>query len=117
MTSRKWWQRNIRAADIDNGHWELDVVRAGRYRISLRRWPAELDLPMTAAVERGKAIQVVAARLRTGGVELNRPVGPGARSVSFTLSLETGRAQLQTWLIGPDQESHGAYYATIERLD
>ena len=115
--SRRWQQANIREADVQNGPWVVDVARAGRYTVRLRRWPAELDLPITAAAEGSRMIQVVEAKLQIGDVEMTRPVGPDDRSVSFTLVLAAGRTRLQTWLIGPGGKSRGAYYAYVERLD
>ena len=45
-----WNQCLIRQGLICNGYWEVDVVEAGLYRISLRRWPEEEDAPIAASL-------------------------------------------------------------------
>ncbi len=41
----------IRQGVNQNGPWHVLVERAGRYQIALRRWPAEADAAVTAALE------------------------------------------------------------------
>lgn len=48
-----WNQSLIRQGLICNGHWEVNVVEAGRYRFSLRRWPEEEGAAVTAGLEGG----------------------------------------------------------------
>ena len=45
-----WNQCLVRQGLICNGYWEVDVVEAGLYRISLRRWPVEEDAPIAAGL-------------------------------------------------------------------
>ena len=49
-----WNQSLVRQGLICNGHWEVDVVEAGTYRFSLRRWPKEEDAPIAAGLEGGE---------------------------------------------------------------
>ena len=49
-----WNQSLVRQGLICNGHWEVDVVEAGTYSFSLRRWPKEEDAPIAAGLEGGE---------------------------------------------------------------
>lgn len=99
-----------------NGVWHLEVARAGDYTFELRRWPRELDLPITAAVEGAKAIRATTARIRIGEVEREQAISTGAKAVTFTISLQAGRTQMQTWLADPKVgETRGAYYVYVNR--
>lgn len=118
---------DVRSAEKRNGAWQVDVARAGRYEISLSRWPADADLAMTAAspvlrgpdggYAAGVALPVAAARLRIGDVDERREVAPEAKTAPFTVTLQPGRTELKTWLLdGQGQELCGAYYVYVRRL-
>lgn len=120
-----WNQQQIRRAPAANGTWAVDVARPGLYRIELRRWPVELDLPITAPYRDpqpnrettpGQAIDVVKARLKLGSVEREIAVQPGQKSAVFDLRLPAGPADLQTWFSSPNGMERGAYYAYVQRL-
>jgi arylsulfatase A-like enzyme len=119
-----WNQRGIRQAPAVNGHWATEVDRAGRYRIELRRWPKELDLPITAPYKDsrhnregspGVAIDAVEARLEVGGVAVSAPVGPQDKGAVFTVKLPKGPADLKATFVGGDGAERGAYYVYVER--
>jgi arylsulfatase A-like enzyme len=114
-SSRRWWQPDIRRGFMDNGFWALRVAQAGQYTITLRRWPEEIDKPITAPIAGGKAIAAHTARIRIRTVEATRKIDHGATSVTFHVSLQPGSTRLQTWFLGDGDESRGAYYARVER--
>ena len=116
-SSQRWQQQNVRSASVDNGFWAVEVARAGRYEISLRRWPEEVDAPITAAVDGGKPIKAVKAKIRIGKVEATQPIPANASALKFSVRLELGKTRLQTWLIDANGKSRGAYYAKVERVD
>jgi hypothetical protein len=102
-------------------------VRAGEYRIELRRWAREAATPIAAALERhphaygafvaGMALPVKEARLRVGSFEAKRAVAADDQAVVFTTKLPVGRTKLQTWFLDAEgQEIAGAYYVYVERL-
>lgn len=115
--SRHWWQGSVRSAQLENGYWAVNVVQAGNYQITLRRWPAELNASITAAIAGGKAIKAVQAKLRIGTIEAIQPIATGARAVTFQVRLEEGKTRLQTWFIDEAGESRGAFYLEAKRLD
>ena len=115
-TSTPWNQNHIRKGTVANGFWAVDVARGGAYEVSLRRWPEELDLPITAACPDGKPIRATTARLKIGRLDLFRPVSRDAADVTFSVELEAGQTKLQTWLVDEKTgQSRGAYYVIVRR--
>ena len=89
-----------------DGFWAIEVVRTGRYRISLRERPPAADYPIDGRT----------ADLRIGGYEAEKPIPEGARSVSFEVDLKRGKATLRAGFSKPDGTRKGAYFAYLERL-
>jgi len=128
-------QQHVRSAMQANGFWDLTVAKAGTYRITLRRWPVELDLAIDAVVPPlplnparhdenykllklpSRAITPTRARLKVGRFDETRPVKAGQKAVTFDVALAAGSVDLQTWLIEKDGTSRGAYYVYIQRLN
>ena len=46
-----WHQGQIRAGQRSEGYWEVRVLRAGRYRFRLRRWPEDAGHALSAGIE------------------------------------------------------------------
>jgi arylsulfatase A-like enzyme len=120
-----WNQKLIRQGPAAIGFWAVDVERAGTYRIELRRWPREVDLPLNAPYRDkkpnrektpGKAVSVVKAKLSIAGVEQSKPVASEDKAATFTVQLPRGPAELHTWLYGQDGTERGAYFVYVERI-
>lgn len=111
-----WNQQAVLAGLKANGFWAVHLERAGRYRFELRRWPEEVALPMRAAPDRGKALDIVEARIRIAAQSESTKVGPEDRAAVFTLSLPAGSTRLDTELIERDGTGRGAYFVYVERL-
>ncbi|MBN1400464.1 MAG: arylsulfatase [Anaerolineae bacterium] len=126
-----WHQTHIVLAQKSTGRWTVDVEQTGRYRFSLRRWPAELDLPIEGCVSPEEArrhiyaspegechaIAPTQALLGLFGQEWVQSVERAAREVCFELSLnQTGVTVLDAWFLEADGERRGAYYVYVERL-
>jgi len=128
-------QQHVRAGLESNGFWDLEVAEAGRYEITLRRWPTEVDLPIDAKVLRDEldplrhdtsfklygwssgVIHAREARLKVGDSDKTVAVASGATRVSFHIELSAGPVNLQTWLTDASGRSWGAFYVTIERQE
>ena len=110
-----WSQGHVRGASYANGPWKVHVERDGRYRISLMRWPEELNKPIREPM-RGKGIEAVRARLKIGGFDGTIAIGENDVAAGFTVDLRKGDTDLQSWLIDPDGKSRGAYYAKVQML-
>lgn len=126
-----WYQAMIREGNTVMGPWALRVERAGRYRISLRRWPAEAGatlgaaLPagagvpgMTAARETpGKAFDIRAAGIEFGDLKLEKQIDAGSEAAVFETRLPEGSGRLMAYFKLADGAKIGAYYAYVERLE
>ncbi|MBE0675581.1 MAG: arylsulfatase [Bacteroidales bacterium] len=104
------------------GTWYLAVDTKGTYEITLSRWhPASglaLDAPLTDKVGNSRgAIPVRKARLKIGGCDEPVNVASGLAKVTFTLPLDTGAVDFQTWLIDKDgKEICSSFYASVELI-
>ncbi len=127
-------QQHVRSGVEANGFWDLSVAQSGDYKITLRRWPEELDLPIDAEFPRedlnpethdtafklyhlpSGAIRATKARLKIGDFDKAVTVATGAKAISFQVELPTGPVELQTWLTDAVSKTRGAYYVYVERL-
>jgi hypothetical protein len=107
-----WNQSHIQGGSKANGFWAVEVERAGKYEIELRRWPREAD----RAIDDGPGIKAAKARLTIAGLDLSQPVPAGAAAVAFQVNLPAGPTRLQSWLIDAQGNSRGAYYAYVKLL-
>jgi arylsulfatase A-like enzyme len=111
-----WHQGAVRNGMQANGFWAVEVARNGRYEFSLRRWPLEVDKPITAGIAKGKAINLTQARLKIANVDATKPIASDAHAVTFHVQLTVGKTRLQTWFIDDKGTSRGAYYVYVKRL-
>jgi len=111
-----WSQGSVRSGAKSNGFWAVDVARAGTYELSLRRWATEVDAPIAAAIEGGKAISATTARLTIADVDMTKPIPEGAHEVTFRVQLKAGKTRLQTWFADEKGEECGAYYCYVRRV-
>ena len=120
-----WNQRQILPGPAANGFWTVDVCCAGKYRFELRRWPQEVDAAINAAYSNppgnkettpGVSIGATQGHIEIAGLKESKPVGEGAKSVEFILTLPKGPAELRTAFTCSDNKDRGAYYVYVERL-
>ena len=120
-----WNQAAIRAAPLANGTWALQAGRPGAYRFELCRWPKEVGLPINAPLPAdadnrettpGVAISAVKARIKAGVIDQSAPITGDEPAAIFTLNLEAGPLDLQTWFIDEAGGARGAYYVYVTRL-
>jgi hypothetical protein len=110
------------------GPWGVFVERDGDYEIALRRWPADLNLPLNTALPEkkltvatlpaGKAMPIAAARLTIAGQELSAKTAIADTAAMFRVKLKKGT---KTLLHGWFQDAQGndlcgAFYADVRRL-
>lgn len=101
-----WHQNHVRNGFVGNGPWAVRVAEAGSYRITLYRWPAQLE----------KAMDAVRASIELGPHRRSVELDVGATSASFELDLSAGPMELLTMLTRADGVEHGAYFVSVERL-
>ena len=116
---------DLRNGKHRNGPWHVLVDRTGTYEIALRRWPKEADaaiaggVPAFKAVDgglpAGKALPIASARLKVGGVDETKPVGPADKAITFKVQLKAGtKMPMQTWFSDKDgHELCGAYFTDV----
>ena len=123
-------QRQIRVGQQKAGYWMLDVTEAGEYEFEMRRWPREIDRPLSAPAENGGgALSIEFANLylsdhhHTAEVSRTRSYGSGSyqqrvkpedTAATFTATLEKGPVALHTWFRGEDTIL-GSYYVYVTR--
>jgi arylsulfatase A-like enzyme len=114
-----WNQDQVLQGRKENSFWAVEVALDGEYEIALRRWPEQVNTPITAAVPEGQAIPITKARLKIADADQTQPVLENATAVKFKVRLKAGKTRLQTWFIDQDDESKslGAYYVYVKRLD
>ncbi len=88
------------------GPWMVEVKKTGRYRLTLRQWPAEANKP----------VEAVRAKLRIAGQEKELAVEPGTKGVVFELDLPAGKTELTTWLYNKSGAAGGAYFTEVQAL-
>ncbi|WP_159083960.1 arylsulfatase [Saccharobesus litoralis] len=104
----------------------------GKYKITLRRWPRELDLAINAKGEdfkldptkhdafypfhqyKNKALQLSKARLKIGKFDETKPVKANDTEIVFKAFIPAGEFTIQTWFYTKDNQQTSAYYTYIE---
>lgn len=115
-----------------NGFAVIDVEKAGKYQIRLRRYPDEANLAMNAlapnfAINRGihdedfkfyqypsKALIIKKAQLTVGKTTFNQPVIPSVNEMVFTVDLALGEQKTITTFQLSNGDNTRAYYTYIE---
>jgi arylsulfatase len=110
------------------GPWNVLVERDGEYEVTLRRWPVEIDLPLSAAcpekkmtagsLPAGVGLPIARAQLKIAGQQHSATAAAADKTVIFRITLKGG---MQTQLHGWFQDSEGrdlcgAYYAYVRRI-
>ena len=86
--------------------WLVNVLKAGKYRFTLRQWPKEAD----------KRIVGIKAKIKIAGVEKEALIKDGSREIDFTLSLPSGITELWTYIYNQQGQVGGAYFTEVEKL-
>lgn len=126
------WQKKGKENPKHVGFWAVKVVSDGKYRISVRRWPAESGVAINASLPAGEnvpgadkafrtnpgnAIGATAATLRIDGNDLEtKPVTEGASEVVFETELKKGSYKLAPFFTVKTGEL-GAYYTIVSKVE
>ena len=127
-----WHQTHIARAQESSGTWAVEIKQPGRYRFTLRRWPAERELAIDGVIPPDEArdliyapkdggalaIQPVEASVALFGETQRVAVKNGEAATVFTLEIsQTGVTTLEASFVDANKGTRGAYYVDIERLD
>jgi hypothetical protein len=106
-----------------NNKHAVQIDRAGRYRISFRRWPTECPGPIHGIPAENpkdlfdyQTITPELARLEIANQIIEVPIGADDEAAVFEINLEPGKTILTNDFI-EDGEAFGVYYTYISRLD
>jgi arylsulfatase B len=126
-----WNQSHIRKSQVTTGEWAIKVDKAGKYRITLCRWPAIVpkaiaaDLPPGAPVQGitayretpGVGLDAKLAGIKIAGIEEQKPVSASDQGVSFDVTLKKGETNLNGYFVLKDDKIIGSYYAYVELME
>jgi len=107
-----------------DGFWAIEVARAGLYEFALKRWPNELDRPISEIIglydvePDYEVLTVTDAGLKVADFDEMESVGPEAKEVKFKVRLKSGKTRAQAWFVNglDDGKTFGAYYVYVKRL-
>jgi len=110
-------------ASRGKGRWHVDVIRAGRYRIELARWPFESGKSLTEGVNPNGnkpadgARPIAKGSLSIGDQKVEMDAEKGDRFLSFEVDLAAGRQVLKTMFRSADgKELCSANYVRVTRF-
>jgi arylsulfatase A-like enzyme len=116
-SDKPWNQTMVLWGEKRNSFWAVEVARDGDYEFSVRRWPEEVDAPITAAISGGVAIDAASARLKIADFDQTMGIAENATAVTFKARLKACKTRMQTWFYDKSgRELCGAYYVYVKRL-
>ncbi len=118
-----WNHDTVRQAGRTDGFWAVEVARDGTYEFSVRRWPEEVNRPITAPIsihetEPDEILMVTDVRLKIADYDETKPIPPDAVDVKFRVNLKAGKTRCQAWFVDGlgEGRTYGAYYVYVTRL-
>ena len=101
-----WNQGNIRRGRAQ-GTWAVEVKRPGKYRVELRRYPREADLPAGA----------VSAHATFADSSADTELTEDAKSAAFALELPAGKHDFTGGFKDDKGRDIGSFFAYVKRID
>ena len=101
-----WNFQSIKKLPKVTAPWMVDVKKAGRYRFTLRQWPAAANKPLVA----------VKAKVEIAGKAKEMDVEAGSNGVVFEMEIPAGETELVTYLYDEKGRAGGAYFTEVEAL-
>lgn len=132
-----WNQGHVRAGRAVSGYWEVDVRKAGRYAVELRRWPEEAGHAVGAGIDGddvewrrdciaegayhlytgGVALDIRWAQLTVGGRTYQREVDPRSTGAVFSVVLAAGVDHLYAAFHDLRERTMAPYYVYVRPTD
>lgn len=126
-----WHQEMIRKGNPNTpAKFLVNFTQAGRYKISLSRWPEESghalgdalydDVPGTAFTDsraRGKSLKFKMAFLKIGNQEHSSIVDNSQKAASFIIDTSKGETDLTAWFELEDGKLTNAFYVYVEKIN
>lgn len=125
-----WDQIHVNQGNLNFGFWPISVAQQGKYRFEVRRWPKEIDCPVSGSPEpqtvadifhngepvllpKGTKIDAVKVRLKVGDQILEKEISNQDSYAGFNLDLHEGPTTVQAWLIDASGNEYPGYYVYI----
>jgi hypothetical protein len=125
-----WNQPHVNDGLMKFGYWPVTVSRQGKYIFEVRRWPKEIDCPISSAPEvnsssdvdldnkpvslpKGKIIKANKVRLRVGTKNYEKVITEKDSFARFVIDLEEGDKDIQAYLIDANKKEYPGYYVYI----
>ena len=101
-----WNFRSIKGIPKVTYPWLVNILEAGKYRLTFRQFPKEAD----------KKIDGVRAKIKIAGMEKVAPIPDNSKAAIFTLNLPAGITELWTYIYDQSEKMGGAYFTEVEKL-
>ena len=101
-----WNFRSIKGIPKVTYPWLVNILEAGKYRLTFRQFPKEAD----------KKIDGVRAKIKIAGMEKVAPIPENSKAAIFTLNLPAGITELWTYIYDQSEKMGGAYFTEVEKL-
>ena len=122
-----WHQSDVRKGTaFDTGALSVNFKEAGTYEITLRRWPLETDLPLTAGIDdavpatkywdekkKGEAMVFDAAFTEIGGEAHTLKLNPSDQNARFSIDVAAGKTTITSGFWLKNGEKTTAFYTDI----
>jgi len=126
-----WNQKMIRTGKpLTPAKVMVNFTKAGKYKISLARWPLESSLALGSGVKdaikataftdariEGKEIEFKKAFVKIGEQEYSVEVDNSKQAATMEIEVEQGAADLTAWLEQADGVLSNAFYIYVEALN
>jgi hypothetical protein len=124
-----WHQYGAVEAVQALGTWKVQIVTAGSYRITLRRFPVESNLGInstfparipTPELERdmpaGEKSDFTGAYLSIADFNRTVTIDPNAEEINFSMHLEPGKYDMEARLLDSQNRNYPSYFVYIEYM-
>ena len=122
-----WHQRDVRKGiAFDTGALSVNFKEAGTYEITLRRWPLETGLPLTAGIDdavpatrywdekkKGKAMVFDAAFIYVNGEAHTLKLNPSDQNARFIIDVAAGKTTMTSGFWLKNGKKTTAFYTDI----
>lgn len=128
-TEQSWDQIHVLKANKTSGFWPIKVESSRNYSFEVRRWPKEIDKPISAAlpaskhgdvylkgelvtIGEGVAIPANKVRLEIGDKVYEKQITPDDTKAEFNIELPKCKTEVRAWLVNGNQK-RSAYYIYV----
>lgn len=126
-----WNQRMIRNGNpMEPAKFTVNFVKAGKYKFSLRRWPAESGLALGASIQdatpatpfmdgriNGEAMKFAKAYLKIGEDEYSTDSDNSEQGATIEAEVTIGETELLAYFDMEDGTPCNAFYVYVEKMD